>query len=198
MFAGAFLFATLQWQARWTSRGELDPLSQAFPDPTAQPLRVFVYGTLKRGYCNHDRYCRGYRQVEAAFVWGRLNGLGGYCPMLVIPELPALAHGTHDPQADTNTQAHWSGQDVSQHPALRQPEGPWWRINGEVFTFDDPLTRLPHLDELEAFAPGGTGMYDRVLLPVRVAERIEPCWVYIAPGGRLPDGAEPLPGDWIE
>ena len=29
-------------------------------------LKLFVYGTLKRGYWNHDRFCQGVLSVEEA------------------------------------------------------------------------------------------------------------------------------------
>jgi gamma-glutamylcyclotransferase (GGCT)/AIG2-like uncharacterized protein YtfP len=38
-------------------------------------LRLFVYGTLKRGYWNHQRFCAQARSIEPAVVWGRLYHL---------------------------------------------------------------------------------------------------------------------------
>ncbi len=35
-------------------------------------LRLFVYGTLKRGYWNHAPFCRGALAVQEAQVRGRL------------------------------------------------------------------------------------------------------------------------------
>ena len=35
-------------------------------------LRLFVYGTLKRGYWNHDPFCRGVLAIQEAQVRGRL------------------------------------------------------------------------------------------------------------------------------
>ena len=32
-------------------------------------LRLFVYGTLKRGYWNHQRFCAQARSIEPAVVW---------------------------------------------------------------------------------------------------------------------------------
>jgi hypothetical protein len=44
-----------------------------------------------------------------------------------------------------------------------------------VFTFDDPETRLPPLDRLEGFRPGGRSLYRRVLVETGG------CWVYVEP-----------------
>jgi len=38
-------------------------------------LWLFVYGTLKRGYWNHQRFCAQARSIEPAVVWGRLYHL---------------------------------------------------------------------------------------------------------------------------
>ena len=48
-------------------------------------LRLFVYGTLKRGYWNHERFCRGVLSVEEAVVWGRLYELPSGIPVLRCP-----------------------------------------------------------------------------------------------------------------
>jgi len=38
-------------------------------------LRLFVYGTLKKGYWNHDRFYTRAISIEAATTWGRLYQL---------------------------------------------------------------------------------------------------------------------------
>ena len=49
-------------------------------------LRLFVYGTLKRGFWNHDRFCRGVLAVEDAVVRGRLFETSSGIPVLEVPE----------------------------------------------------------------------------------------------------------------
>lgn len=34
--------------------------------------------------------------------------------------------------------------------------GDWGRVYGELLTFDDPESRLPAIDRLEGFRPGGS------------------------------------------
>jgi gamma-glutamylcyclotransferase (GGCT)/AIG2-like uncharacterized protein YtfP len=49
----------------------------------------------------------------------------------------------------------------------------------ELFTFDDPETRLPAIDRLEGFRPGGSSLYKRVLVPVQTNEAELPAWLYV-------------------
>ena len=49
---------------------------------------------------------------------------------------------------------------------------------GELLTFDDPASRLPAIDRLEGFRPGGSSLYRRVLVPATVNGASELAWVY--------------------
>jgi len=73
-------------------------------------LRLFVYGTLKRGYWNHQRFCAQARNIEPAVVWGRLYHLHAGFPALEVPEGLILARGTADPLADEHQQHRQGGQ----------------------------------------------------------------------------------------
>ena len=73
-------------------------------ESTSGVLRLFVYGTLKREYWNHDPFCRGVLAVQEAQVRGRLFEGPGF-PVLEVPDEDILAHGTGDPLADVGTQA---------------------------------------------------------------------------------------------
>ena len=142
---------------------------------SAPLLKLFVYGTLKRGGRFHDRYCRGVLAIEEASVRGWLHTLPAGYPMLVVPKEHILADGTADAVADVATQARFA--------AILAPAGELSeRISGEILTFDDPSDRLPALDELEEFHPGATSLYRRVLLAVRPeqAEHPIPAWTYVA------------------
>ena len=50
---------------------------------TSPVLRLFVYGTLKRGYGNHDRFCQGVLEIREAQVRGRLYEGPGF-PVLEV------------------------------------------------------------------------------------------------------------------
>jgi len=146
-------------------------------------LRLFVYGTLKRGCWNHERFCRGVLSVEEAVVRGRLYELPSGIPVLEVPEADVLAHGTADPLADVATQARPAAEFAARaaHPELGEndvPSGRWGSVYGELLTFDDPETRLPAIDHLEGFLPDGPSLYRRVLVPVHISRQLYPAWMY--------------------
>ena len=150
-------------------------------------LNVFVYGTLKRGERNHQRFCRGVLAVREATVRGRLYELPYGVPALVVPEGDVLATGTTDYSADAKTQNR--AQSESQESSL----GP--TVHGELFAFDDPEERLPALDLLEGFDPAdASSPYRRVLVPVETTGGPVLAWAYVVerssgvylPGGRWP------------
>jgi len=179
---------------------------------TTEPalLRVFVYGTLKRGRRNHLAYCSGAAAIEPARIFGRLYHLPAGYPMLVVPDSAMLAIGSSQYAQDASRQ-----HDDQWPPACTKPmaadsdckEGEWEEIIGELLTFDDPATRLPALDRLEDFRPGeteagnATSRTNATSLYVRVLVRLtEPAgliaWTYVAPNGRLPPGARRCAAEW--
>ncbi len=143
-------------------------------------LALFVYGTLKRGFRNHQAFCREYREVREASVRGHLYQGPGY-PILEVPEGDILAQGTTDPLADAATQARLSHrlQAGLQQPPESTTGGTWGTVYGELFTFDDPRTRLPPIDRLEGFRPGDRSLYRRVLVPASVEGARQLAWVYV-------------------
>lgn len=165
-------------------------------------IRVFVYGTLKQGESNHARYCRGATAVEAAAVAGQLYDLSAGYPMLVVPESAILAHGTADALSDLRTQL---GHDAkllqtppgNSHSAESPPlAGDWDWIEGEVVSFDEPMTAIARLDALEGYRPGDPGSYYlRVLVPL-AGNGAGHAWTYVAPQGELPSGARRIGCHW--
>jgi len=142
-------------------------------------LRLFVYGTLKRGGRYHERFCQGVRSIEDAIVRGRLYMAPAGYPVLTVPAWSVLARGSADPLADVAKQA----EDFAQESAPPRDEGgPCDDVRGEILVFDDPEERLPRIDELEGFCPSGArNLYDRVLLTVRRerdAELVQ-AWAYV-------------------
>jgi gamma-glutamylcyclotransferase (GGCT)/AIG2-like uncharacterized protein YtfP len=152
-------------------------------------LTMFVYGTLKRGERNHERFCSGALRVDEGTVRGELYDLPlfGY-PELVVPEESVRAFGTDDAARDAELQ---------QRLARVRPlplEGPL--AFGEIFFFDDAGSHLPAIDRLEGFDPAdASSHYRRVLLPVEPEEgRALLAWAYVVrePSGKyLPDGRWP-------
>jgi len=158
-------------------------------------IRLFVYGTLKRGFANHARYCEGIDDVAPARVRGRLYDLPAGYPMLVVPPGDVIARGTTHPEADARTLAEWETRWKAPRTPRCEDAQDWGPVTGEVLTISDPAIRLPGIEALEQFEPGGTGMYDRVLVPV-LEGAFRLAWTYVAPEGRLPAGATRRAGTW--
>ncbi|HOV76239.1 MAG TPA: gamma-glutamylcyclotransferase [Candidatus Hydrogenedentes bacterium] len=151
---------------------------------TSGHLRLFAYGSLKRGFWNHERFCAGAVSIEEAVVRGRLYETTSGLPVLQVPEAEILANGTAAPCADVATQARFEAE-MAQHPDLHAKGHTlrgWRLVRGELMAFDDPQERLPGLDRLEGFRPGHSFLYRRVLLPVLGREKAEPAWAYVADG----------------
>ncbi|MBT4814664.1 MAG: gamma-glutamylcyclotransferase [Lentisphaerae bacterium] len=147
-------------------------------------ITLFVYGTLKRGQWNHDRFCRNAVDIRPATIVGRLYQLPAGFPAVVIPEETILAHGTANPLADARTQAELAERGV----AMPQAEGNWGVVHGELITFPHPERDLPPIDRLEGFRPGWDGLYRRALVAVQADGDFGTVWVYLMPAirrGRL-------------
>jgi gamma-glutamylcyclotransferase (GGCT)/AIG2-like uncharacterized protein YtfP len=141
------------------------------------PLKIFVYGTLKRGYWNHDRFCHNALYIEEARVRGRLHKLSSGIPVLQVPDTDILAVGTSDPRADVATQERFSGETATGAVCAQTC---WQMIKGELVVFPDPLLALPPIDQLEGFRPGSPSLYRRVLVPI-ITDRDEQmtAWCYV-------------------
>lgn len=152
-------------------------------------LSLFVYGTLKRGERNHDRFCGGFASIEEGTVRGRLYDLPFGFPALVVPREDVHAVGTADYPADAKLS---SGARIERRRELAG----WDTVYGELMTFEDPEERLPRVDGLEGFRPGEGGFYARVLVPVTLSGGWETvlAWAYSVGEGsgvRLPGGFWP-------
>ena len=134
-------------------------------------------------------------------VRGRLYEMPSGIPVLEVPETDILAHGTADPLADVATQARLAAEFAARavHPDPGEndaPGGRWGSVYGELLTFDDPETRLPAIDHLEGFLPGGPSLYRRVLAPAIIHGVIVVAWLYI--GGSISEDRMTLleSGSW--
>ncbi len=145
---------------------------------TRDTLSLFVYGTLKRGYWNHDRFCRDAIHIEEAQVRGRLYGLPSGIPVLRVPDGDVIATGTASPLADVALQWRLTAETpVDAIPDTRD----WQTIRGELMHFTDPRLCLPPIDRLEGFRPGMPSLYRRALVPILVdsGESVL-AWCYVA------------------
>ena len=56
--------------------------------------------------------------------------------------------------------------------------GGWGPVYSELLPFDNPSIRLPTIDRLGGFHPGGSNMYQRVMVVAQVETAIMPVWLY--------------------
>lgn len=176
-------------RASWAA----DRLSSLITIPmrnTADPLRLFVYGTLKRGQSNHTRYFGEGAKVEQAEVRGRLFQLRQGYPMLLAPREDLLALGTTDYVADGKLQ-----QALGEAIAPQQHDDDWPLVRGQIVHLTEVADRLPRIDALEDFdAASGSGLYRRVLLWA-VRPRVA-VWTYVAPDEVMPPGVLDWGEEW--
>ena len=100
---------------------------------------LFVYGTLKRGFAAHRRYCGDAVFVAPGAVRGRLHlHPDGYPVLALAPSMLA------------------SGPD-------------WRWIQGEILRFRDPARTLARIDAYEGVVAGVSGPYRRLRVAVRAA-----------------------------
>ena len=79
------------------------------------------------------------------------------------------------------TQACFAGHPASylEPMPVSATAGDWGPVYGELLSFDDPSTRLPAIDRLESFHPGGSSLYRRVLVPAFTGGTVVPVWLYV-------------------
>lgn len=141
-------------------------------------FRLFVYGTLKRGYWNHDRFCGMAVSIEPARVRGRLYELPSGIPVLEVPECDIIAHGTANLLGDL-AQQHYLEVNLSGYPEC--DSGNWQQIEGELVSLPEPDITVPPIDRLEGFCPDGTYLYQRVLVPVKLSDGcVTTAWCYVS------------------
>lgn len=158
-------------------------------EQTQNTLNLFVYGTLKRGYWNHDRLCRDAISIEQAMVRGRLYALPSGIPILRVPESDILAVGTASPVIDATTQWHRALDAVV--TCGTQKDG-WDLVRGELALLPDPALSLPPIDRLEGYRPGDFRcLYSRVLVPAWVSEQLVAAWCYVSLG-EMSVGCRPM------
>ena len=128
-------------------------------------LRLLVYGTLKRGYWNHEPFCEGVLEIREARICGRLYE-GPSFPVLEVPDEDILARGTADPLADVATQAHLSDQVASSpDPSPKAPQ----RAPGASCT--GRCSRRPRIPPARHRPPGGVPSGRFQPLPARAGTR---------------------------
>ena len=140
-------------------------------------MKVFVYGTLKKGFGNHRRL-EGATKVEPAQVNGRLYDVG--LPYVCMKDSNFSCIATGDIEKDMKS---FSNQKTENYISASET------VKGELITFSD-WSALKGLDSLEGYRPNfmqhnadaifSNNHYVRVLTTCITAKNnVEPCWIYI-------------------
>lgn len=145
------------------------------PDAVAQ-FRLFVYGTLQRGYWNHDRFCRDAVSIETATVIGQLYQLPSGIPVLQVPESYVIMEACSNVYQDLLAQE----QAYIENGLPLAADSSWRLIYGELLCFDAALPYIHQLDRLEGFTPNAPSLYSRVLLRAHGSHtQSVSAWAYI-------------------
>ncbi len=149
------------------------------PSPTEGVFRLFVYGTLKKGFPNHDRFCATTIRIRMAWIRGRLFETPWGHPVVELPTGEVLERGSRDPGWDWARQRALEMTRVS-HQDLREHEVSCERVQGELLDFLNPDGWLEALDRFEEFDPIGTSRFERVLVRAYLDDPLSvPAWVYV-------------------
>lgn len=146
---------------------------------------LFVYGTLKRGFANHRRFCARAARIRRAAIVGTLYQLPVGYPAVKIPPRSILLESGGDPVQDAGRQRLRGRIRQADTAASETVHGEWIRL-------PEPARTLPAVDALEGLRADGHGEYRRALVPAWTDAGPRPLWVYWMP--RLPAGARHLPG----
>ncbi|NLI81361.1 MAG: gamma-glutamylcyclotransferase [Deltaproteobacteria bacterium] len=146
-------------------------------------VRLFVYGSLKHGFSNHEAHCKGLVRFCPAWVEGRIFRLSCGFPALVLPEGAVLAKGSWNPAKDLELQYLMNAGDPYSRKRRLFPcraSEKWRRIKGELQIYRDPML-LHSIDALEEYAPGLPSLYERVLTFVHTSPfGVITAWLYVA------------------
>ena len=160
--------------------------------PEAQPLRVFVYGTLKKGFGNHSYYCEG-ATVETAMIKGKLYQSG------------SLPYASVDYEDFESIASQKNEKDFAMQEELQSEVENGFLFNsfrgiecikGELITFEN-WEMISKLDSLEGFFSSDESSlnhYTRILTTCKTTTKEFSCWVYNVGSKSTLKGAE-LIGD---
>ncbi len=156
-------------------------------------IKLFVYGTLKEGFSNHnEKYSQGILNIQKAVVQGKLFHLNEGYPAMEIPRENILAIGTKDYLKDSQKAI----EAETKIKYYKEPDNHLNTVHGEIITYKNPHIILPLIDELEEFYMNKESTYQRVLIYAKTPEKIHTAWSYIY--NLKHNGERVYNGNWIE
>ena len=141
-------------------------------------LPVFVYGTLKTGFGNHNRFCKNAYMIQDAVLDGTLYNMG--LPYVTIPKTNIYCIGSmnyeHDSKQVSKLACELEFRDFTVNPLNG--------VKGQLICFED-WNELYNLDSLEGFTgKDSLNHYTRVLTTCWIDGIEEPCFVYVELNGK--------------
>ncbi|MDR1871654.1 MAG: gamma-glutamylcyclotransferase [Deltaproteobacteria bacterium] len=160
--------------------------------------RVFVYGTLKRGFPNYDILKPYSLSAEKAVLPGLMWAAGGgYFPVVEIPLNNILLFGQSNVAEDLVTVERQAVSNLFPEPKVETDlTGGLGVIKGELVTLANPVSALKRLDRLEGFDPGGQSFYARALTWVKTGQSYAVAWIYL--NESVTKGSAIPTGDWTK
>jgi len=143
---------------------------------------LFAYGTLKRGFPAHERWCVDARRVLPARCDGSLFQHHDGYPVLFVPAALVLAVGGPDAHDDVCAVDREAGP-VAQATYLGVADGAaTTAVGGELLYLPYETLRLSEIDAYEGFVPGRPSLFVRVLVRVALIDSHEHprAWTYAA------------------
>jgi len=145
--------------------------------PPKQPLRLFVYGTLKKGFGNHNFYCNG-ATIENAILYGKLYQSGGLPYASVeFEDFECIATLKNEEDYKLQEDLQLEVKNGFLFNSFQNTDC----IKGELITFDN-WEMISKLDALEGFfstLEPQLNHYTRILTTCQTAAKKEfSCWVY--------------------
>jgi gamma-glutamylcyclotransferase (GGCT)/AIG2-like uncharacterized protein YtfP len=158
--------------------------------PEVQPLRVFVYGTLKKGFGNHSYYCEG-AKIQSAMIKGKLYQSGSLpYASIQYEDFECIASKKNEKDFAMQEDLQCEVENGFLFNSFRDSEC----IKGELITFDN-WEMISKLDSLEGFFSSDESSlnhYTRILTTCKTKTEEYSCWVYNVGSKNTLDGAELL------
>lgn len=146
-------------------------------------FRLFVYGTLKPGFENHERLLKRAITTIPASCPGMLFDTPWKHPVARLSKDLILAYGQTDIGADRALQNHFQERGILPCQSW-VPQALEGTIHGDILLLDEPGRDLPQLDQFEEYVPGASSSrFMRVLTWVSLDDQWVTAWMYV--GGSI-------------
>ena len=174
-----------RWRLSMTGRARSTRPGEPPKENTLELPTLFVHGTLKSGYWNRDPFCGGALEIREARIRGRLYEGPGFPGPRRSRTRMSSPRGSSTRWPTSPHRPSWRADrragPVGSHsrPVPKAPQrAPGAPCTGSCLPSTILTTRIAH--HRPPFCPGGSNLYQRVLLHATVKGARELAWVYTA------------------